>query len=73
MADQNVLPSDADYDEVRTARWTDGVYSNCMDGDEDGRSVAAFADNLERLKVIKAKYDPHNFFNANQNIVPVAP
>jgi FAD/FMN-containing dehydrogenase len=52
---------------------TGGVYSNYMDGDEDGRAVAAFAHNLERLKVIKAKYDPDNFFNANQNIVPVAP
>ena len=51
---------------------TGGVYSNYMDGDDDGRAVAAFADNLERLKVIKAKYDPENFFNANQNIVPVA-
>ena len=50
-----------------------GVYSNYMDSDEDGRAVAAFADNLERLKVIKARYDPDNFFNANQNILPVAP
>ncbi len=43
-----------------------------MDGDEDGPATAAFADNLEQLKVIKAKYDPENFFNANQNSVPVA-
>jgi len=43
-----------------------------MDGDEDGRATVAFADNLEQLKVIKVKYDPDNFFSANQNIVPVA-
>jgi len=49
---------------------TGGVYSNYMDGDEDERMSAAFADNLERLKRVKAKYDPDNFFRANQNIVP---
>lgn len=59
--------------EAMTPFSTGGVYSNYMDGDEDGRAMEAFADNLERLKVIKAEYDPDNFFNANQNIVPVAP
>ena len=51
---------------------TGGVYSNYMDRDEDERLPAAFADNLERLKRVKAKYDPDNFFRANQNIVPGA-
>jgi len=51
---------------------TGGVYSNYLDQDEDGSASAAFADNLERLRGVKAKYDPDNFFNANQNIAPAA-
>jgi FAD/FMN-containing dehydrogenase len=51
---------------------TGGVYSNYMDNDEDERLPSAFADNLERLQRLKAKYDPDNFFHANQNFAPAA-
>ncbi len=47
-----------------------GVYSNYQDQDDDGRTSDAFACNLERLKEVKAKYDPENFFRINQNIPP---
>ena len=58
--------------EAMTPFSTGGVYSNYMDHDDDGHTQAAFADNLERLRAVKAKYDPDNFFSAaNQNIVPV--
>jgi FAD/FMN-containing dehydrogenase len=49
---------------------TGGVYTNYLDQDDDGRIPAAFADNLERLERVKAKYDPDNFFRANHNIRP---
>jgi FAD/FMN-containing dehydrogenase len=49
---------------------TGGVYSNYLDHDDGGRDTAAFSGNLERLQQIKAKYDPDNFFSANQNITP---
>jgi len=58
--------------EAMTPFSTGGVYSNYMDQDDDALTPAAFADNLERLRRVKAKYDPDNFFRANQNIVPVA-
>jgi len=47
-----------------------GVYSNYIDEEDDGRIPVAVADNLEQLKRVKARYDPDNFFHANQNIVP---
>ena len=46
------------------------MYSNYIDEEDDGRIPVAVADNLEQLKRVKARYDPDNFFHANQNIVP---
>ncbi|MBZ0296138.1 MAG: FAD-binding oxidoreductase [Anaerolineae bacterium] len=50
-----------------------GVYVNFM-GDEGEARVHDAYPNLiwERLAAVKAKYDPTNFFNRNQNIAPEA-
>ncbi|MDQ3034181.1 MAG: FAD-binding oxidoreductase [Myxococcota bacterium] len=50
---------------------TGGNYVN-FQLDEDGseRTAAAYGKNLERLRRIKAAYDPHNFFRVNRNISP---
>lgn len=32
------------------------------------RIQATYASNYERLRQVKAKYDPNNFFHGNQNI-----
>ncbi|WP_226584159.1 FAD-binding oxidoreductase [Halobacillus litoralis] len=50
---------------------TGGVYSNYLSHDEEERIKAAFGENFNRLKEIKSKYDPHNFFSKNMNIKPV--
>jgi FAD/FMN-containing dehydrogenase len=48
-----------------------GRYVNYLDSDEAGDPVAeAYGPNYARLKQIKAKYDPTNFFHMNQNIRP---
>jgi hypothetical protein len=47
-----------------------GVYVNFMSGDEGDRVSEAYRNRWERLRAIKAKYDPHNFFHLNQNIPP---
>jgi FAD/FMN-containing dehydrogenase len=48
-----------------------GVYVNFLSHDEsEDRLRAAYGDNAERLRKIKAKYDPDNFFHVNQNIEP---
>jgi FAD/FMN-containing dehydrogenase len=50
-----------------------GRYVNYLDDDDVGDSVpAAYASNYRRLREIKAKYDPDNFFHMNQNIWPLA-
>jgi FAD/FMN-containing dehydrogenase len=50
-----------------------GAYSNFMMSDEgDERVRASYGQNYDRLASVKAKYDPGNFFNVNQNIRPRA-
>jgi len=49
-----------------------GRYVNYLDDDESGDPVAqAYGPNYARLRQIKTKYDPTNFFRMNQNIKPV--
>lgn len=48
-----------------------GRYVNYLDDDETGDPVAkAYGANYARLRQLKAKYDPANFFHMNQNIKP---
>jgi FAD/FMN-containing dehydrogenase len=47
-----------------------GAYVNFMMEEGVGRVQATYGPNYERLRIIKAKYDPHNFFHVNQNITP---
>lgn len=50
---------------------TGAGYINYMTEDEGtARVQAAYQANLDRLIEVKRKYDPDNFFNANQNIAP---
>lgn len=48
------------------------VYVNFMPEDEAGRVEGAYGGNLERLRTVKARYDPHNLFRMNHNIAPSA-
>lgn len=44
-------------------------YVNYLGDDEEGDAVAAaYGPNYPRLRELKAKYDPENFFHMNQNI-----
>jgi len=47
-----------------------GGYINFMDADDQSRIEDNYQDNYQRLRTVKAKYDPDNFFHINQNIVP---
>lgn len=47
-----------------------GAYVNFMMEEGADRIRATYGENYDRLAEIKAKYDPGNFFNVNQNILP---
>lgn len=48
-----------------------GRYVNYIEADDAGDAIAAaYGPNFRRLREIKAKYDPDNFFHVNQNIRP---
>ncbi len=52
---------------------TDGVYVNFLTEEEGADRVrAAYGSNFDRLRAVKAKYDPGNMFRANKNIPPTA-
>ena len=46
------------------------VYVNYLGDEGDQRVRSAYGDNFTRLKALKNKYDPDNFFRMNQNISP---
>ena len=53
-----------------------GVYVNYLDADEGhARVVEAYGDpaTFDRLRAVKARYDPENVFRLNQNIPPTEP
>jgi FAD/FMN-containing dehydrogenase len=45
-------------------------YVNYVEEDARDAAAAAYGPNLPRLRAIKAKYDPDNFFRHNVNILP---
>ncbi|MGH1478755.1 MAG: FAD-binding oxidoreductase [Geminicoccales bacterium] len=47
-----------------------GVYVNFMPNDETKRTEGAYGSNLDRLRKVKATFDPTNLFRHNQNIAP---
>jgi UDP-N-acetylenolpyruvoylglucosamine reductase len=47
-----------------------GSYVNFMMDEGSDRVKATYRDNYDRLREIKRKYDPNNFFRINQNITP---
>jgi FAD/FMN-containing dehydrogenase len=52
---------------------TEAVYVNYLDTDDTERVHGAYdAATYERLRRVKEKYDPKNFFRVNQNIAPTA-
>lgn len=58
------------YDELKPHAANQGAYVNFMMEEGQERVKAAYKENYERLKTVKTKYDPDNFFHINQNIVP---
>jgi FAD/FMN-containing dehydrogenase len=68
---QNIAWARESYDVMRPC-FTAGRYVNYL-GDDDGEDAvaAAYGPNYQRLRTLKAKYDPTNLFHLNQNIRPI--
>jgi FAD/FMN-containing dehydrogenase len=73
--------ADDDEREIAWARAThaavkpflsEGTYVNFMGDDEDDTTADAYGQILDRLRQVKAAYDPDNVFRLNQNISPAA-
>lgn len=48
-----------------------GIYVNMLSEDDEGTRIEhAYGSNFTRLTELKIKYDPHNMFRVNKNIVP---
>ncbi len=47
-----------------------GSYVNFMMEEGEDRIRATYGSNFERLREVKARYDPQNFFHVNQNVEP---
>ena len=57
------------YDAVHPYAGTEGGYINMLSEDE-GRVPQNYGRNYDRLRQVKATYDPDNLFHLNQNIAP---
>jgi hypothetical protein len=49
-----------------------GVYVNFMSGDEQDRVPEAYRERWDRMVAVKSHYDPRNFFQLNQNVLPAS-
>ncbi len=58
------------YAAIHPHSGTQGGYVNFMSGDDAERAPENYARNYERLRRVKATYDPDNLFHLNQNIAP---
>ena len=58
------------YAAVHPYSGTQGGYVNFMAGDDAERAPENYGGNYERLRSVKAAYDPGNLFHLNQNVAP---
>lgn len=58
------------YTAIHPQSGTKGGYINFMSGDDSGRAPENYGQSYERLRQVKAAYDPGNLFHLNQNIEP---
>ena len=58
------------YAAVHPYSGTEGGYVNFMSADDAARAPENYGRTYERLRRVKATYDPDNLFHLNQNIAP---
>jgi FAD/FMN-containing dehydrogenase len=60
------------YAAVHPYSGTEGGYVNFMNADDAARAPENYGRTYERLRSVKATYDPGNLFHINQNIAPAS-
>jgi FAD/FMN-containing dehydrogenase len=68
--DDEIIEWAREFHETIVPYSTGGVYVNYLDHDDDDRVTAAYRENYDRLRDVKAEWDPHNLFSTNQNVEP---
>ena len=58
------------YAAVHPYSGTTGGYVNFMDSDDAARAPENYGGSYERLRAVKAEFDPGNLFHLNQNVTP---
>ena len=58
------------YRAIHPHSGTSGGYINFMSGDDADRAPENFGHHYDRLRRVKATYDPDNLFHLNQNVLP---
>lgn len=70
--DDEILDWAREFHDDLAQHSAEGVYVNLLSHDERDRLQDAYADNLSRLRDVKAAWDPENLFRRNHNIEPSA-
>jgi hypothetical protein len=61
------------YNAIHPHTGYESGYTNFMSGDDTDRARANYGGNYDRLRSVKADWDPDNVFHLNQNIAPRVP
>lgn len=68
--DEEIMNWADEFHMEMSAYSADGVYVNLLDRAEGDRIDEAYGSNLERLRAVKAEWDPENRFDTNHNVEP---
>lgn len=71
ISDERISVMRADWQRLQPL--TNGFYTNSAMNESDARYRSNYGKNLQRLVVLKDKYDPSNLFRLNANVSPTTP